>query len=399
MSDTGHPRPGRAIVAGFCAALVGLGLARFAYTPLLPAIIADHWFSASDAAYLGAANLAGYVGGALSAAQLARRIAAPAALRGLMLMTSASLLACAWPVDFAWFCAWRFVSGLTGGALMVLAAPTVLPAIRPAQRGLASGIIFMGVGVGIAASGVLVPLLLRSGLTATWLTLCGLSLALTAVAWTGWPTTPPAATAAAQERASAAPHARRQLHVLCGQYALNAAGLVPHMIFLVVFIADGLGRGLAVGASYWTAFGLGAIAGPVLAGSVADRLGYQRTLRIGLGVQAVAVVLPAWNPSPACLLVSSVVMGAFTPGIVPLVLGRIQEMLSHRSTAEKVSAWSVATTSFAILQALAAYAFTYVLAASGSYVLLFGIASSAILGALAIDLAMSPSPARSKTPA
>jgi|GEM_PF-7108225 len=31
-----------AILAGFCATLVGLGLARFAYTPLLPAIIDAH---------------------------------------------------------------------------------------------------------------------------------------------------------------------------------------------------------------------------------------------------------------------------------------------------------------------------------------------------------------------
>src|SRR6478609_4761345 len=47
--------PWRAISAGLCATLVGIGLARFAYTPLLPAIIDAHWFSASAATYLGAA--------------------------------------------------------------------------------------------------------------------------------------------------------------------------------------------------------------------------------------------------------------------------------------------------------------------------------------------------------
>lgn len=51
--------------AGLCASLVGLGLARFAYTPLIPAIIAAKWFSPSDVVYLGAANLAGYLAGAL----------------------------------------------------------------------------------------------------------------------------------------------------------------------------------------------------------------------------------------------------------------------------------------------------------------------------------------------
>ncbi|MET0407527.1 MAG: YbfB/YjiJ family MFS transporter, partial [Hyphomicrobium sp.] len=42
---------GRAIASAFCTGLIGIGLARFAYTPLLPAIINAHWFPASAAAY------------------------------------------------------------------------------------------------------------------------------------------------------------------------------------------------------------------------------------------------------------------------------------------------------------------------------------------------------------
>ena len=48
-----------ATLAGLSATLVGIGLGRFAYTPLIPVLIDAGWFSASDAAYLGAANLAG----------------------------------------------------------------------------------------------------------------------------------------------------------------------------------------------------------------------------------------------------------------------------------------------------------------------------------------------------
>jgi Uncharacterised MFS-type transporter YbfB len=46
----------RAALSAASASLVGIGLARFAYTPLLPAIIDAGWFSPSQAAYLGAAN-------------------------------------------------------------------------------------------------------------------------------------------------------------------------------------------------------------------------------------------------------------------------------------------------------------------------------------------------------
>jgi hypothetical protein len=44
------PAVWRSILSGPCASLVGLGLARFAYTPLLSAIISAHWFAASDVA-------------------------------------------------------------------------------------------------------------------------------------------------------------------------------------------------------------------------------------------------------------------------------------------------------------------------------------------------------------
>ena len=36
-----------------------------AYTPLPPTLVDENWFSASQVAYLGAANLAGYLAGAV----------------------------------------------------------------------------------------------------------------------------------------------------------------------------------------------------------------------------------------------------------------------------------------------------------------------------------------------
>jgi len=376
--------PWRATLAGLCANLVGLGLARFAYTPLLPAIIAAKWFSASAAAYLGAANLAGYVVGALVAGPLTARFPARPVLRSMMLLTTLALFACAWPVDFYWFFAWRFVSGITGGSLMVLAAPTVLPHVAPSRRGLASGAIFMGVGLGIAASGTLVPLLLSEGLTQAWLGLGMLALLLTGVAWGGWPNT--AAAAAPAHRALYRALPTRQLRALYAEYALDAAGLVPHMIFLVVFIARGLGQGLAVGSQYWVAFGLGAVAGPILGGHLADRIGFRSMLRLAFALQATAVAIPAFVSGAPWLIVSSVVMGAFTPGIVPLVLGRIQELLAHHPAAQK-AAWSKAMIGFALLQALTAYGMSYLLSANGgNYGILFSLGAAAMVCALCVDL-------------
>ena len=133
--------PLRGTLAALSANLVGIGLARFGYTPLIPALIAAGWFRPSAAVYLGAANLAGYLAGALGARWLAARLGAAMSLRGSMLLTALSLFACAFPLGFGWFFIWRFISGGTGGVLMALGAPSVIPSVPAERRGLAGGAI------------------------------------------------------------------------------------------------------------------------------------------------------------------------------------------------------------------------------------------------------------------
>ncbi len=388
----------RAVAAGLSASLVGIGLSRFAYTPLIPALVAAGWFSPADAAYLGAANLAGYLGGALAARHLAARISARRTMRIMLASAVLAFFACATPVSFAWFFVWRFISGFAGGAVMVLAATMVLPHVPPARRGLASGVIFAGVGLGIAASGTLVPPLLRWGPVETWCALGILALALTIAAWNGFPdATAPAAHPSPRAGRRASP----TLKALYLEYALNAVGLVPHMIFLVDFVARGLGQGLDAGARYWVLFGLGATVGPVLAGHLADRIGFGTALRLALLVQAGAIALIAVSSTAVALSLSSLIVGAFVPGIVPLVLGRTQALASPDGDARQ-AAWSTATTAFAVGQAGAAYAMSFLFAQSGSHVLLFGLGAAALVLALIIDLAVGglrPQSSRTAQPA
>ncbi|NLR97695.1 YbfB/YjiJ family MFS transporter [Rhizobium sp. P38BS-XIX] len=374
----------RGVLSAFCASLIGIGLARFAYTPLLPAIVGAHWFEPSAAAYLGAANLTGYLAGALLGRMIAQRISMSLTLRLMMIVATAAFFACAFPIGFVWFFVWRFAAGLAGGALMVLAAPTILPHVSPSRRGLASGVIFMGIGAGVALSGTLVPLLLQQGLRATWLGLGALSLLLTAIAWFGWPSD--STTAGAAHHHAVQVPARGALRALYVEYALNAAGWVPHMIFLVDFVARGMGKGLQVGAEYWVLFGIGATLGPILAGHLADRTGFGAAMRFAFLLEAVAVAIPALGFGQTWLIVSSLVVGAFVTGTVPLMLGRIGELLPHHPAQQK-AAWGVATVFFALFQAGAAYGLSFVFARSGgNYQMLFLIGTAAIILALAIDL-------------
>jgi predicted MFS family arabinose efflux permease len=274
-------------------------------------------------------------------------------------------------------------AGIAGGALMVLAAPAVLPLVPPSRRGLAGGVIFTGVGLGIAASGSLVPLLLRAGVAAAWLGLGALSLALTALSWSGWPNRPDPPPAGAVR--AAAPHP--ELGALYVMYGLNAVGLVPHMILLVDFVARGLGRGVSEGAHCWVLFGLGAMAGPVIAGRLGDRIGFAPALRLALVAQAAGVGMLAIAAGPAALALSSVVIGASVPGVVALALGRVHELAADDAELQR-GAWAWCTIAFALGQAAAAYGFAALFAhTGGDYPLLFALGAAALLAALAIDLA------------
>jgi len=177
--------------------------------------------------------------------------------------------------------------------------------------------------------------------------------------------------------------------LLCVEYALNAVGLVPHMVFLVDFIARGLGQGLGAGGVYWTIFGLGAIAGPVVAGALGDRAGFRRTLRLAFIVQAAAVALIAVTDRTAALVISSAIVGFFVPGVVPLVLGRMHELVHDGR--RRQAAWSWCTTAFAIGQAVAAYGFSYLFSrmGGGAYEPMFLLAAAALVAAVLLDIAQS----------
>lgn len=386
--------PWRATLAGLCASLVGIGLARFAYTPLIPALIEGGWFGPSEAVYLGAANLVGYLAGALGARPLAARAPSANVLRAMMLLATASFFACAGPLPFLWVLLWRFLSGLSGGVLMVLAAPSVLPLVPAHRLGLAGGLIFTGVGLGIAASGTLVPLMLRLGLVETWLCFGLLSLLLTAVAWRGWPEDPPRP--AASEGAGTVwrrPTVGPLLIVLAIGYGLDAAGVVPHMVFLVDYIARGLGQGLGIGSGYWVVFGFGAMLGPVAAGMAADRIGFAAALRGAYLLQALCVGWLAFADGWLALLLSSLIVGAFVPGVVPLALGRVRELLPDDRQAQ-TAAWGRVTAAFALGQAASAAGLSGLYDLTGSYALLFALGAGALFLALALDLAMTAVRAR-----
>ena len=131
--------------------------------------------------------------------------------------------------------------------------------------------IFAGVGLGIAASGTLVPLLLQLGLRESWYGLGALSALLTLISWTNWPKERQreqdracGASRTSQPSVTRRPGPARRIRPQCLR-AGAAHGLRRR------FRGAGLGQGIAAGSRYWVLYGLGAIVGPLITGHLSDR--------------------------------------------------------------------------------------------------------------------------------
>lgn len=355
-------------MAGLVALLIGLGFGRFAYTALVPALIDEGWATVTTAGYLAAANFAGYLLGALGSGRVLALAPLPGIIRTALVVTILAFVASAIDLGPVWLAVWRFVPGFAGAQLMVLVPMAILAGLPLARRPRAVGLIFTGIGLGIAFTGLLVPSLARLGVGAAWLVLAVVSALLAAATWRVWGRLAPAA-APASAGATALPSLPRlALLLLFLAYALDAAGFVPHTVYWVDFIARELDLGYGVGGTQWILFGLGAMAGPIVVGQIAHRIGFGPAFVTAMAVKAAAVLLPVVETGFLALCVSSIVVGALTPGTATLAAGYVAELAG---VGRQRASWGLMTSGFAATQAGSASIYATVLGATQSYIFLF----------------------------
>ncbi|UTV29526.1 YbfB/YjiJ family MFS transporter [Photobacterium atrarenae] len=371
-----------ALCVGLNATILGIGLSRFAYTPLIPALSEQGWFLPALASYLGAANLIGYLIGALTAHQLSEWLGAKRTILTAMGLVTASFVLCASPAAFGWFAFWRFIAGMAGAILMVVGPSLALQYTNARNRPVVATMIFMGIGLGILLSASLMPYLLSLGLSTTWLALGGLSLCAAALGGLGLKRLParamPHTTDTAQSR-SPLPSA---VWLIVIAYGFDAAGFIPHTIFWVDYLTRELAIGRDAALLQWATLGAGAMLGPVIASRLVKFGGWQRALLSAYLLKTLAIVIPVASHSQLWLSLSSFLVGAMIPGIVSLTSGYLAEIVGVQ---QHKQVWGLATAGFAVVQALSGMAMSAFYDQSGSYAPQFPLAAGLMaLGMLAI---------------
>src|SRR5690349_16473481 len=107
-------------IGGMLALASAMGIGRFVYTPILPAMAEALGLSKSQAGLIAAANFAGYLAGALAAAAPRLPGGRRAWFLGMLAAGAATVLAMGLGTSFAGFLALRFAGGVASAFVLVL---------------------------------------------------------------------------------------------------------------------------------------------------------------------------------------------------------------------------------------------------------------------------------------
>jgi MFS family permease len=311
----------RILVAGAAALALAMGIGRFAYTPVLPAMQEATGFGAATAGWIAGWNYLGYLLGALAGARVAAHRSRYAIFIASIAASILTTAAMGLTTSVALWCALRFASGIASAGALVISSTLVLEALARAARPHLMGAHFTGVGVGIALSGLVVALgvsvLDWRGL---WFALAGVSAALAAATL---PLTRPHP--AAVLTPVSRPTAQFPAGLLIASYFLEGLGYVVTGTFLVAIAKQMPGIGGAA-ESLWIAVGLAGAPSTLLWSRAAARWGAPAALIAAHLVQAAGIVLPVFFDSLWVALVAAVFFGGTFMGITAVILafgGRI----------------------------------------------------------------------------
>jgi predicted MFS family arabinose efflux permease len=138
----------------------------------------------------------------------------------------------------------------------------------------------------------------------------------------------------------------------------------------------------------WIAFGLGSTFGPALLGAIAKRIGNKTAHCLLLVMLGLLMLLLSRDLNLAALFFVGLAAGGSITAIVALVSSRTHELTAYPATQRQ--AWSACTVTFALCQALAAYAYSYFLKSKiDTYPEMFLVSAVPILLALIIEAGQS----------
>lgn len=367
-----------ALISGGLALFIGMGIARFAFTPILPLMQSDFGLSDTVSGILASANYLGYLLGAIYVKKLSVR---QNAYQWFTLSVAASIVFI-WLMGFECLYLWyvsRFLSGFFGGLLFVFSAEFILAYLTQTEKPQYFGLIYSGIGMGMVVSGLMVPLLSSHfSSPQIWVWLAGLCLLPGVFVIRCMPGPDPPSQPYLTGQAAASGSSLRFLYVA---YFLEGFGYIITGTFISVIVLRGTGSVLLSG-YVWVVAGLAAVFITPVWSMLSKRYGISGILMLAYFIQSAAIAMPILFPHTVITLVGAVGYGGTFLGIVSLVMAYGKELNPSGSTTT-----AVLTIYFSLGQAAGPLAAGWLSDISGGFDLpVLSAAAMIFLGGLIIRL-------------
>lgn len=306
------------ILAGIISIFIGVGVARFAFTSLLPAML-DGFLSITDAGILASLNFSGYLGGAIFSIFIKDINAKVRYFRlGLILSVATTLILATSTSELAWIIS-RVVAGFGSAMVLIVGGAIVMVKLNYEDKTKAMGIHFSGIGFAIVLSDLISQFVLKDANFATaWLVL-GISAFI--ASFYSW-------------------------YILsfdklvkqdAPKHKLTLSTFSPFVILLILaYFTEGVGfvvqgtflpdiinslKGLeGYGSLAWLVVGIAGIPSSIIWMRLAHSYGSLNIIIVAMSLQVVGILIPALSSNIYLVLFSGALYGSTFIGLVALFM-------------------------------------------------------------------------------
>ena len=257
-------RDGATIVILALAPAIGIGIARFAYSLVLPDMRASLDWSYAAAGFMNTVNAVGYLVGALAAASVIKRIGQFGSIFYGSLTCVIALALSAASGNFLLLGLARLAAGI-GGAIAFVAGGVAAARLSQNHRNHAAlllSLYYIGPGIGIVLSGIAAPLVMAALGPGSWWIVWGALAAITALLCL--------ALASVRADNDAGNPAKKQVRaalkpmaLVLASYCVYSVATIAYMTFMIAWLAEA-GAGALTQSVFWILLGLGGVASPFL---------------------------------------------------------------------------------------------------------------------------------------
>jgi predicted MFS family arabinose efflux permease len=310
----------KVLSAGIFSLILVLGVARFAYTPLLPLMQQQAGLGVAEAGWLAAINYAGYLSGALIASRISSLLLKDRLYRVGMVLAIVSTLVMGLSTNVVVWAISRYVAGLTSAAGMLLGTGLIMNWLIRHNHRSELGIHFAGIGLGIAGCAGAVMLF------TPWLdwreqwfafTALGCLLLVPALRWLPPPDTSGLTTTG--QKLQDKPPSALYLRVFMAAYFCAGFGYVVSVTFIVAIVNQLPGLA-GWGNLVFLAIGIGAAPACINWDFIARRIGDLNALMLAAVLQIAGILLPVLVPGLWAAMLGALLFGGTFIGMVSLVL-------------------------------------------------------------------------------